>query len=52
MNKPVRAVVRYRSGYLMVATDGGIFNFSRAPFFGSLGGTAIRQPIINAAAAG
>ncbi|MDQ1498134.1 MAG: hypothetical protein QOI86_1474, partial [Actinomycetota bacterium] len=33
------------NGYLMVAADGGIFNFSDQPFAGSLGNNPPTHPI-------
>jgi len=36
---PVNGMVPYGDAYLLVASDGGAFNFSRLPFSGSLGGT-------------
>jgi hypothetical protein len=39
-------MVRNGSGYLMVGEDGGIFNFSDKPFFGSLGGVPLPAPIV------
>jgi hypothetical protein len=50
--KPVNGMVRYGDGYLMVAEDGGIFNFSSAPFAGSLGGHPPARPIVSVAATG
>jgi hypothetical protein len=35
---------------LMVASDGGIFNFSDRPFSGSLGATRLPAPITSVAA--
>jgi hypothetical protein len=43
-------MVPYGNGYLMVATDGGVFNFSTLPFSGSLGGTPPARPIVAVAA--
>jgi hypothetical protein len=37
-------------GYWLVAADGGIFSLGRAPFLGSLGNVALRQPIVGMAA--
>ena len=37
-----------RPGYTMVATDGGIFNFS-APFYGSQGATPLNKPVVGMA---
>jgi hypothetical protein len=39
-------MIPYGNGYLMVAEDGGIFNFSDKPFSGSLGNTTIPHPIV------
>lgn len=36
---PVNGMVPYGDAYLLFASDGGAFNFSRLPFSGSLGGT-------------
>ena len=36
-------------GYRMVASDGGIFSFGNAPFFGSMGGTKLNQPAVGMA---
>jgi len=49
--KPVTSMIRYGDGYLMVAGDGGIFNFSSSPFAGSLGGHPPARPIVAVAAA-
>jgi hypothetical protein len=37
-------------GYWMVASDGGIFTFGDASFYGSEGGTSLNQPIVGMAA--
>src|SRR5581483_7446831 len=36
-------------GYWLVASDGGIFSFGTARFFGSTGGTTLRQPVVSMA---
>jgi ribosomal protein L24E len=36
-------------GYWLVAADGGIFTFGDAPFYGSMGGTPLNQPIVGMA---
>ena len=36
-------------GYRVVATDGGIFNFGDAHFFGSMGGHPLNKPIVGMA---
>jgi hypothetical protein len=38
-----------KQGYWMVASDGGIFNFANAGFFGSMGGRALNSPIVGMA---
>jgi hypothetical protein len=48
--KPVTGMVRYGDGYLMVAEDGGVFDFSDLPFAGSLGGRPPARPIVSVAA--
>ena len=50
LNKPVTGMVRFGNGYLMVATDGGIFNFSDRAFLGSLGDKPPARPIASVAA--
>jgi hypothetical protein len=42
--------VRFGTGYVMVASDGGIFDFSDEPFFGSLGGVYPPWPLVGVAA--
>jgi hypothetical protein len=43
-------MVAFGDGYLMVAEDGGIFNFSDRPFDGSLGANPPALPIVSVAA--
>jgi hypothetical protein len=45
-------MVRFGNGYLMVGEDGGIFNFSDKPFFGSLGGNPPPDPVVAVAGIG
>jgi hypothetical protein len=52
LNKPIIGMVRYGNGYLMVASDGGVFSFSDQPFLGSLGDNPPSIPITNVAALG
>ena len=49
LNQPVTGMVRFGEGYLMVAADGGIFNFSGLPFAGSLGATPPPNPVVSVA---
>jgi hypothetical protein len=34
------------NGYWLVASDGGIFSFGDAAFYGSQGGTRLSQPVV------
>ena len=43
-------MVEYGDGYLMVASDGGIFDFSSKPFLGSLGSLRMSSPVVGVAA--
>jgi FG-GAP repeat protein len=52
LNKPMVGMVTFGNGYLMVAADGGIFNFSNKPFYGSLGNHPPSVPIVAVAAYG
>jgi hypothetical protein len=38
------------AGYWLIAADGGVFNYGDAGFFGSMGGRALVQPVVGAAA--
>ena len=49
LNKPVTGMVAFGDAYLMVGEDGGIFNFSDRPFYGSLGGNPPKSPIVSVA---
>jgi SpoIID/LytB domain protein len=37
-------------GYWVVAPDGGLFAFGNAPYYGSMGGTRLNQPVVGMAA--
>jgi hypothetical protein len=50
LNSPMVGMVRYGNGYLMVGSDGGIFDFSNHPFAGSLGSHPPAVPIVSVAA--
>jgi hypothetical protein len=52
LNRPVVGMVAFGNGYLMVGSDGGIFNFSNKPFLGSLGDRPPAAPIVSVAAFG
>jgi hypothetical protein len=52
LNRPVTGMVRFGDGYLMVAEDGGIFNFSSSPFLGSLGDRPPATPVTAVATLG
>ena len=49
--RPIIGMVRYGGGYMMVGQDGGIFDFSRQPFFGSLGGSPVAGVVVGATTA-
>jgi len=36
-------------GYWLVASDGGVFSFGDAGFFGSMGGVKLRAPVVGMA---
>ncbi len=50
-NAPVLGIASAANGdgYWNVAGDGGVFSFGSAPFFGSMGGTALNGPMIGMA---
>ena len=53
LNAPIVATVARRpdgKGYWEVASDGGIFNFGDAGFYGSEGGTHAQRPVVGMAA--
>jgi hypothetical protein len=37
------------AGYWLVATDGGIFNYGDAPFYGSTGSLVLNKPVVGMA---
>ena len=47
---PVVGVASAQFGVLLAAADGGVFAFCGAPFYGSMGGTHLNQPIVGVAA--
>ena len=40
---------RPTGGYYEIASDGGLFAFGDAPFFGSMGGQPLNKPIVGIA---
>jgi hypothetical protein len=51
LNKPIVGMTTtpFGKGYWMVASDGGIFAFGDARFFGSTGNVHLNQPIVGLA---
>jgi hypothetical protein len=47
---PPAAAANTTTAYWLVATDGGIFSFGGAPFYGSTGSIALNKPIVGMAA--
>ena len=47
---PEHAGAAVAAGYWMAGTDGGVFAFGRAGFFGSTGDIALNQPVVGIAA--
>ena len=52
LNKPVVGMAPSASenGYWLVASDGGVFNYGDASFYGSMGGQTLNKPIVGMAA--
>jgi hypothetical protein len=52
LNRPIVGMARTPSGggYWEVASDGGIFTFGNAGFFGSMGGKPLNAPVVGMAA--
>jgi hypothetical protein len=48
-NAPPAGAAQASSAYWLVASDGGIFSFGGAPFYGSTGGMALNKPIVGMA---
>jgi hypothetical protein len=51
LNKPVvgMAATPDGGGYWLVASDGGIFSFGDATFYGSTGGLTLSKPVVGMA---
>ena len=52
LSRPVVGIVAYGNGYLMSASDGGVFDFSNRPYLGSFGKALLQAPIVGLAATG
>jgi hypothetical protein len=52
LNKPVVGIAAASDGggYWLVASDGGVFSFGDAKFFGSTGGIVLNRPVVGMAA--
>ena len=52
LNKPVvgMASTPGGNGYWLVASDGGVFAFGNARFYGSTGSQALNKPVVGMAA--
>jgi len=52
LNKPIvgMAATPDGKGYWLVASDGGIFSFGDATFYGSMGNKTLNKPIVGMAA--
>jgi N-acetylmuramoyl-L-alanine amidase-like protein len=48
LNAPMVTMGATRAGYHIFGGDGGVFTFGDAPFYGSLGGTTLNAPIVDA----
>ena len=48
LNKPVVAMAPTPDGkgYWLVSSDGGVFNFGDASFYGSTGGLTLNKPVV------
>ncbi len=46
---PCNAPTATPTGYYMVGTDGGVFNFGNLPFCGSTGAITLNQPVVGIA---
>jgi len=48
---PAAAANQPTPAYWLVASDGGIFSFGGAPYYGSTGGTVLNKPVVGMAGA-
>ncbi len=53
LNKPIVGIAATPDGggYWLVASDGGIFNYGDAGFFGSAGAVPLNEPIVGSGSA-
>jgi hypothetical protein len=49
-NAPLVGIASAQDGALLAAADGGVFAFCGAPFYGSMGGQHLNQPVVGIAA--
>ena len=49
LNAPIRRMAGCGDGYLLVASEGGVFDFSNCPFAGSLAGQSATGPVVGLA---
>ncbi|MEM9607059.1 MAG: hypothetical protein AAGA99_06510 [Actinomycetota bacterium] len=47
LNSPLVAAAAVADGYVLVAEDGGVFNFTEGPFLGGLGDEPLPDPIVD-----
>ncbi len=47
--KPMSPLVPSQGGYRLAASDGGVFSFGNANFYGSMGGQPLNKPIVGIA---
>ena len=45
-DQPINGMVAFGNGYLLVASDGGVFTFSDLDFLGSLGANPPDTPVV------
>ena len=46
LRAPRPATASGTQGYWLASTDGGVFNYGQAPFFGSAGSAPLNSPIV------
>lgn len=51
VNAPQVTILRHKAwgtGYVQIFADGGVVNFGQAPFYGSMGGSKLAAPVVDA----